>query len=116
MKTVYLIGCIKRDVMRWIHKYSPEKKIDLTLWCCGLTSQKDFSAVNKMLNNKGFDDPCYRHWYANDVHAAQEIIGFYVKNGMKNKAPKGGYKSEAKYFYVFKARAQNIDEIVGLLS
>jgi hypothetical protein len=116
MKTVYLIGCIKRDVMRWVHKYSPENKVDLSEWCCGLTHFSDFTLVDKMLMDKGFANFHYRHWYANDGSAAHEIIGFYVKNGMKTKPPKGGYKNNAKYFFIFRAQPKTMEEILVLLS
>ena len=116
VKTIYLIGCIKRDVVRWIQKYSPQGNIDLSSWCCGLTHYKDFRAVEKMLAEKGVTDVYYRHWFANDIGAAQEIIGFYVKNGMKTKPVKGGYKSGARYFYIFRADIKSPDDIFSLLS
>lgn len=116
MKTVYLMGCIKRDVVRWIQKYSNGDVAELNAWYCGVTHVKDFAPLEKFLKNKGITNVYYRRWFANDANAAQEIVGFFAKNGMKTKPFKGNVRSEAKFIYIFKDQDKVTDEIVGLLS
>lgn len=115
MKTVYLIGCIKRDVMRWVQKYSNDSNVDLSAWYCGITPQSDIDGLEKLLQHKGIKSICYRRWFANDANAAQEIVGFFAKNGMKTKPLKGGVRNEAKFIYIFKSQPSVNEEIIGWL-
>jgi hypothetical protein len=116
MKTVYLIGCIKRDVIRWVQKYSNSKSVDLSAWYCGVTDQNGFAELDQLLKKKGISDLYYRRWFANDPNAALEIVGFFVKNGMKTKPLKGGIRNEARFVYILKSQPNITEEVIGLLS
>jgi hypothetical protein len=115
MKTVYLVGCIKRDIIRWVQKNSNGNSKDLSEWFCGMTHVSDNAVLDGILKAKGLSDVCYRKWFANEVMAAQEIVGFFGKNGMKIKQTKGTARPDARFVYVFKNDQNIADEIVGLL-
>ena len=110
------MGCIKRDVVRWVQKYSNGNSVDLSVWYCGVTHRDDFAPLDDLLKKKGVSDICYRRWFANDPNAAQKIVDFFVKNGMKTKPSKGNIRDEARFVYIFKGQSQVADEVMGLLS
>jgi hypothetical protein len=112
MKTVYLIGCVKRDIMRWVQRYSSENPVDLTGWYCGITHNDDSSKLEKYLSQKGNTNICFRRWLANDLTASNEILSFFVKKGMKSKVMKGKPNGQIKYVYVFKVNPKILDEVL----
>lgn len=116
MKTVYLVGCIKRDIIRWVQKNSNGNSKDLSEWFCGMTHINDNAVLESLLKAKGISDVCYRKWYANEVIAAQEIVGFFGKNGMKTKQVKGTAKPDARFVYIFKNEQNIAEELANLLS
>jgi hypothetical protein len=116
MKTVYLIGCVKRDVMRWVQKYSSDGPIDLSAWYCGITHNNDFSKLDEYLKSKGITDFYFRRWLSNDLTASNEILSFFIKNGMKTKPIKGKPHDATRYVYVFKFNPKILDDVLSILS
>jgi len=80
MKSVHLVGCVKRDIMRWVKKYSAEDKYDLSEWYCGITHQDDLEKLNKYLSDNNINALFFRRWLSNDLNASYEILSFYIKH------------------------------------
>jgi len=116
MKTMYLIGCVKRDISRWINRHSSGNAVDLSTWYCGITHHTDTSRLDVLMKEKGNHELHFKCWLANDLIASQEILSFFIKNGMVNKPIKGKLNSQTKFVYVFKIHPQLLDDVINLLS
>ena len=115
MKTMYLVGCVKRDISRWITRHSLGKHADLSAWYCGISHTNDTSKLEEYLKKKGITELYFKCWLANDLMASQEILTFFIKNGMKNKTVKGKVNNQTKFVYVFKIHPQIVDEVIDLM-
>jgi hypothetical protein len=115
MKTVHLVGCIKRDVMRWVNRYSSGKDIDLSDWYCGMTHVDDYAELEKYINRKGVPEIFFRRWLANDLTGSYEVLRFFVKNGMRSNPVKGNPKDNTRFIFVFKVHPRVLDDILKIL-
>lgn len=115
MKTIYLIGCVKRDISRWVIRHSPQGSANLTQWYCGITHVENTSKLESYLEKKGHRDVHFKRWLTNDLAASQEILSFFIKNGMVHKPPKGKPNVLTRFVYVCKIQPPIIDEVIDLL-
>lgn len=116
MKTIYLVGCVKRDISRWVVRYTTEGPVDLSKWYCGITHVENTSKLDSYLEKKGSQNLYFKRWLANDPIASQEILSFFIKNGMINRPIKGKLNVQTRYVYVFKIQPAVVDDIIELLS
>jgi hypothetical protein len=102
--------------MRWVQRYSPTEPVDLSNWYCGITHNSDYSKLDEYLKSKGITDFHFRRWLSNDLIASNEILSFFIRNGMRTKPLKGKPHEATKYVYVFKYNPKILDEVLSIIS
>lgn len=115
MKTIHLVGCVKRDIMRWVARNSTSGAVELSNWYCGTTHINDISQLENYLSKKNLPDLHFRKWLTNDVLASLEISKFFIKNGMRNRPPKE-IRPDTRYVYVFKINDAILDDILKIFN